>query len=133
MRPRSLQEHFYTNPLPADAAARASELRAAEQQAGQAAAAQTAAARGQQSELFDRTTQDVVAADALLQDIARAREAGAAVVFSTHVLREAERLCDRIAVIEGGRIRAIGTLPALLTQTGCDDLEGAFLALVRRE
>jgi sodium transport system ATP-binding protein len=76
---------------------------------------------------------DVVAADALLQDIARAREAGAAVVFSTHVLREAERLCDRIAVIEGGRIRAIGTLPALLTQTGCDDLDGAFLALVRRE
>ena len=59
-------EHFYTNPLPADAAARASELRAAEQQAGQAAAAQTAAARGQQSELFDRTTQDVVAADARL-------------------------------------------------------------------
>jgi len=75
---------------------------------------------------------DVVAADALLQDIARAREAGAAVVFSTHVLREAERLCDRIAVIEGGRIRAVGTLPALLAETGCGDLEAAFLALVRR-
>ena len=44
-------EHFYTNPLPADAAARASELRAAELQVGQAAAAQTSAARGQQGEL----------------------------------------------------------------------------------
>ncbi len=75
---------------------------------------------------------DVVAADALLQDISGAREAGAAVVFSTHVLREAERLCDRIAVIEGGLIRAIGTLEDLLEETGCTGLEAAFLALVRR-
>ena len=59
-------EHFYTNPLPADAAARAGELRAAELQAGQAAAAQTAAARGQQSELFDRATQDLTEANARL-------------------------------------------------------------------
>ena len=59
-------EHFSTNPLPADAAARASELRAAELQAGQAAAAQTAAARGQQSELFDRATQDLTEANARL-------------------------------------------------------------------
>ena len=59
-------EHFYTNPLPADAAARANELRAAELQAGQAAAAQNAAARGQQGVLFDRATQDVAAADARL-------------------------------------------------------------------
>ncbi len=74
---------------------------------------------------------DVVAADALLQDIARARDGGAAVVFSTHVLREAERICDRIAVIESGLVRAVGTLEDLLQQTGCRDLEGAFLALVR--
>ena len=74
---------------------------------------------------------DVVAADALLRDISAAREAGAAVVFSTHVLREAERICDRVAVIEGGRIRAVGTLAELLAQTGCADLEGAFLALVQ--
>ncbi len=74
---------------------------------------------------------DVVAADALLQDIGRARQAGAAVVFSTHVLREAERLCDRIAVIDGGRIRAVGSLPELLARTGRPDLEGAFLALVQ--
>ncbi len=75
---------------------------------------------------------DVVAADALLGDIDRARLAGAAVVFSTHVLREAERLCDRIAVIEAGRIRDVGSLAELCERTGQPDLEGAFLALVRR-
>jgi sodium transport system ATP-binding protein len=83
--------------------------------------------------IFDEPTAglDVVAADALLRDIARARDAGAAVVFSTHVLREAERLCDRVAVINLGRICAIGTVDSLLASTGARDLEGAFLALVR--
>ena len=74
---------------------------------------------------------DVVAADALLRDIGAARDDGAAVVFSTHVLREAERLCDRIAVIDEGVIRAVGTLEALCERTGSADLEGAFLSLVR--
>lgn len=73
----------------------------------------------------------MVAADALLRDIGAARDDGAAVVFSTHVLREAERLCDRIAVIDEGVIRAVGTLEALCERTGSADLEGAFLSLVR--
>lgn len=74
---------------------------------------------------------DVVAADALLQDVLRAKAEGAAVVFSTHVLREAERICDRIAIIHQGRIQANDTPQGLLALTGTKDLDEAFLALVR--
>lgn len=48
-------------------------------------------------------------------DLVRAvREAGASVVLVTHYMEEAERLCDRVAVFEGGRIVALGTPGALI-------------------
>jgi len=76
---------------------------------------------------------DVVAAHGLLDEIRRTRESGAAVLFSTHVMQEAEAICDRIAVLFAGRIRAIDTPAGLLERTGAGDLQGAFLALVRGE
>ncbi len=42
---------------------------------------------------------------------------------------EAERVADRIAVIDHGRLVATGPAAALKQQTGTDSLEGAFLAL----
>ena len=74
---------------------------------------------------------DIVAADALLDDILLLKQQGSSVVFSTHVLREAARVCDRIAVIAEGEIRAMGTLDELLVQTGTTALDDAFLALVK--
>jgi sodium transport system ATP-binding protein len=74
---------------------------------------------------------DVVAAQDLLEEISRAREADTAVVFSTHIMQEAEAVCDRIAVLFEGQIRAVDTLAGLLARTGASDLKGAFLAIVR--
>jgi len=57
---------------------------------------------------------------------------GAAIFFSTHVLEVAEKLCDRIAIIDDGRIVAIGTLDEL--RNGRDDsLESLFLKLTDEE
>jgi ABC-2 type transport system ATP-binding protein len=48
-------------------------------------------------------------------DLVRAvRESGTSVVIVTHIMEEAERLCDRVAVLERGRIVALDTLGALI-------------------
>jgi ABC-2 type transport system ATP-binding protein len=58
--------------------------------------------------------------------------AGAAVVVSTHLLEMAELLCDRMLVLDHGRLVAEGTAAAIRAQAGVTgSLEEAFLALVR--
>ncbi len=52
--------------------------------------------------------------------IERATERGAAVLYSTHYMEEAERLCDRIVLIDGGRIAAQGTVEELIAVAGND-------------
>ena len=75
---------------------------------------------------------DVVAAQELLDVVQAAREGGAAVLFSTHILAEAEQLCNRVAVLQEGHLLAIGSVPELCRQTGATELQGAFLGLIRQ-
>ncbi len=51
------------------------------------------------------------------------------VFLTTHYMDEADRVADRIAVIDHGRIVAMGSSGELKQQTGTDSLEAAFLAL----
>jgi len=51
------------------------------------------------------------------------------VFLTTHYMDEADRVADRIAVIDHGRLVATGSSAALKQQTGTDSLEAAFLAL----
>jgi len=82
---------------------------------------------------FDEPTAglDVLASQTVMEFIEQRREIGKTVVFSTHIMSEAERLCDRIAVIHAGRLAAIGTLDELRSLTGKDRLEAVFLQLVQ--
>ena len=73
---------------------------------------------------------DILVASALVRFIAECRSRGKCVIFSTHILSEAEKLCDRIGVIHGGEIRAVGTLEELRSRTGKHFLEDVFIALV---
>jgi len=57
----------------------------------------------------------------------RYRTGGGTVVFSSHVIDVVERLCDRLAVIEAGRLRAEGTVAEL---AGGRSLQEAFIDLV---
>ena len=67
-----------------------------------------------------------------LKEVMRARAtAGKTVFFSTHVMEVAERLCDRLAIINKGRIVFVGTLAELKSSSGADgSLESLFLELV---
>ena len=52
---------------------------------------------------------------------------GGAIFFSTHVLEVAEKLCDKIAIIKGGKLLADGDIE---TVRGNESLEEVFLELV---
>lgn len=62
----------------------------------------------------------------------RLADAGTAVFVSSHVMDEAER-CDRLLLMRAGRIIADGTPEQIRTFTGTDDIEHAFLSLVKGE
>ena len=51
------------------------------------------------------------------------------VVLTTHYLEEAEALADRIGVMAGGRLQALGTARSLIERTGAANFEDAFIAL----
>ena len=53
-------------------------------------------------------------------------DAGGAIFFSTHVLEVAEKLCDKVAIIKGGRLIRSGTMDEV---RGDDSLEEVFLEL----
>jgi sodium transport system ATP-binding protein len=73
---------------------------------------------------------DVLSTRALRAALRRLRdEAGKCIVFSTHIMQEVERLCDRVVVVSHGRVVAEGTLPELGALTGCADFEEAFVQL----
>jgi len=82
--------------------------------------------------IFDEATAglDVLVARALLQTVAELRDQGKCIVFSTHIMREAERLCDRIAIMHRGNILAEGSLGELLELHGERDLEELFFGLI---
>lgn len=75
---------------------------------------------------------DILATGDMIEFIEARRDSRRCVLFSTHVLSEAERLCDRIGVIHHGRLLASGTLQELREDTGEEWLDGIFKALVRR-
>jgi sodium transport system ATP-binding protein len=85
--------------------------------------------------IFDEATSglDVLVARSLLDTIAQLRDQGKCVVFSTHIMREAERLCDDLAIIHNGKILAEGTLDQLRQQHGEQDLEELFYRLISNE
>ena len=50
------------------------------------------------------------------------------IFFSTHLLEDIESICDRVVVLDEGRLRFIGTVPELLESSGENSLEAAFLS-----
>jgi sodium transport system ATP-binding protein len=79
--------------------------------------------------IFDEPTLglDVMTARTIVQFIRECRQKGKTVILSTHVMSEAEKLCDRIGIIHQGRLRAEGTLEQLRAQFRTTDLEDVFV------
>ena len=76
---------------------------------------------------------DVMSARQVRNLITRARNDGKCVIVSTHILSEAERLCDRLVFLDHGQVVAEGTSAELCQQADVEGLEDAFLKMVGRE
>jgi sodium transport system ATP-binding protein len=82
--------------------------------------------------IFDEPTAglDVLVQRAVLHMIQQLRQQHKTILFSTHILREVEKLCDRVAIMARGQIVACGTLNDLRQMYRQPDLEELFFALV---
>lgn len=82
--------------------------------------------------IFDEPTAglDVPVQRAVLTNITALKSRGKTVLFSSHIMSEVERVCDRVAVMARGKIVALGTLAELKARHGESDLEELFLNLV---
>ena len=80
--------------------------------------------------MFDEPTSnlDVLASREIRQFMVESKGRGKCVIFSTHVLHDAERLCDRVTIIHQGRVVASGSTAEV--RGGFQDLEDSFLSLV---
>lgn len=74
---------------------------------------------------------DVVARRAVLEFARAYRSQNSVVLFSTHIMAEAEELCERAAIIDHGRLVAQDSVEHLKTQSGANNLEEAFFRLTR--
>ncbi|HNT29860.1 MAG TPA: ATP-binding cassette domain-containing protein [bacterium] len=84
--------------------------------------------------IFDEPTAglDVLASQTVLSYMQKACELGKCVIFSTHQMLDAEKLCQRVAIIHGGKLIAFDTVSALKETTGGKDLEEVFLSLIKQ-
>jgi sodium transport system ATP-binding protein len=80
--------------------------------------------------MFDEPTSnlDVLASREIRDFMVESRGRGKCVIFSTHVLHDAERLCDRVTILHQGNVVASGTTAEV--RGSHRDLEDAFLELV---
>ncbi len=76
---------------------------------------------------------DPRASHLLKEEMRRRADAGATVFFSTHVLEVAEKLCDKVGIIDHGKMIACGTLEELRGTKGDESLEKLFLELTDAE
>jgi sodium transport system ATP-binding protein len=82
--------------------------------------------------IFDEATSglDVLVARALLKTVAELRDHGKCIIFSTHIMREAEKLCDRLVILHRGQVLAAGTLEEVRNRHAEQDLEELFFRLI---
>jgi len=75
---------------------------------------------------------DVLVARAMINTVADLRDQGKCIIYSTHIMSEVEKLCDRVAIVHRGHLLAEGTLEQLRDQHHERDLEELFFQLISR-
>lgn len=83
--------------------------------------------------IFDEPTLglDIISSKAIIDFMKQEKERGKSVLYSTHYMEEAEFLCDRIVMINKGKVIAQGTPQELRNQTGTTNLRDAFFAYIK--
>lgn len=82
--------------------------------------------------IFDEPTAglDILAGAQIVRFIRTSRDRGRCVIFSTHVMQEARKLCDRLLIIHQGQTVFCGTAAEAQAMTGTTELEDAFLHVI---
>src|SRR5579864_7137305 len=82
--------------------------------------------------IFDEPTNglDIMTARTITAFIRECRDRGKTVIFSTHVMREVEKLCDIVGIIQNGKLLAEGSLAQLRDKYAEHDLEEIFVRIV---
>ena len=79
---------------------------------------------------------DVLVARAVLEIVADLRDQGKCIIYSTHIMREVERVCDRVAIMHRGHILATGTLAELRSGAAAGaksgEMEELFFDLIQK-
>jgi sodium transport system ATP-binding protein len=84
--------------------------------------------------IFDEATLglDILVARQVLSTVEQLRDQGKCIIFSSHIMSEVQRLCDRVAIMNRGKILTEGTIADLADQHGEHDLEELFYQLISR-
>ena len=82
--------------------------------------------------IFDEPTTglDVMTARTIITFISDCRDRGKAIIFSTHIMSEVDRLCDRVGIIHDGKLLADGTVPELRAKYAEHNLEEIIVKVV---
>ena len=76
---------------------------------------------------------DPQARHAVWDFIKELKQAGKTVILTTHYMEEAQELCDRVGIIDHGKLIALGSPKDLMTQYNCGNLEEVFIQLTGRK
>lgn len=82
--------------------------------------------------IFDEATLglDIMAARSVMEMVLALREESKCIIFSTHIMSELERLCDRLVVLHRGRLIAEGTADELMAEYQEEHLEDMFFQIL---
>lgn len=73
---------------------------------------------------------DIISSKVILDFIKEEKEKGKCIIYSTHYMEEAENICDRVVLINKGKIIAIGTPTEIKEETETTNLRDAFFKLI---
>ena len=84
--------------------------------------------------IFDEATLglDVLVARQVLKTVEQLRDQGKCILFSSHVMSEVRRLCDRIAIMNRGKILTAGSIDELRERHEEEDIEELFFQLIEQ-
>ncbi len=73
---------------------------------------------------------DIISSQVILDFIKEERDKGKCIIYSTHYMEEAENICDRVVLINKGKVIAIGTPDEINKQTETTNIRDAFFKLI---
>lgn len=73
---------------------------------------------------------DIISSQIILNFIKEEREKGKTILYSTHYMEEAENICDRIIMINKGKIIKTGTPEEIRNDTNTSNLRDSFFAMI---